>query len=116
MKYLCLVYFEEKIWEEMSESTALNLSEESTLYDQELQNSGHYIAAEALESVHTATSVRMRNGKLSVSDGPFSETKEVLGGFILIDAVDLNEAIKVASKIPLARVGTIEVRPVLGRS
>jgi len=116
MKYTCLVYFEEKIWEEMSESSALNLSEESMRYDQDLQSSGHYIAAEALESVHAATTVRMRNGKLSVSDGPFSETKEVLGGFILIDAVDLNEAIKIASKIPLARVGTVEVRPVLTRA
>ena len=74
--------------------------------------SGHCIASEALESVQTATTVRMRNGKLSVTDGPFAETKEQLAGFYMIEARDLNEAIQIASKIPPARVGSIEVRPI----
>jgi hypothetical protein len=77
-----------------------------------LRKSGHHIAAEALESVHTATTVRVRNGKTSVTDGPFAETKEQLAGFYLLDARDLNEALQLASKIPPARVGSIEVRPV----
>ena len=82
-------------------------------YDKELEKSGHYIVAEALQSVQTATTVRVRNGKASITDGPFSETKEVLGGFILIQARDLNEALQVAAKIPLARYGSVEVRPVM---
>ena len=77
-----------------------------------LRQSGYRIAAEALESVQTATTVRVRNGKVSVTDGPFAETKEQLAGFYLIDARDLNEAIQVASKIPAARVGSVEVRPI----
>jgi hypothetical protein len=76
-----------------------------------LRESGHSIAAEALQPVHTATTVRVRNGKVSITDGPFAETKEQLAGFYLIDARDLNEAIQLASKIPPARVGSIEVRP-----
>jgi hypothetical protein len=77
-----------------------------------LRANGYLVAAEALQSVHTATTVRVRNGKVSITDGPFAETKEQLAGFYLIDASDLNEAIQLASKIPPARVGSIEVRPV----
>jgi hypothetical protein len=113
MKYLCLVYFEGKIWDIMSQKESEALTEESFAYDQGLMKSGHFIAAEALDSVHTATTVRVRNGKVSTTDGPFTETKEVLGGFILVNARDLDEAIQIASKIPLARWGSIEVRPVL---
>jgi hypothetical protein len=113
MKYLCLVYFEGKIWDIMSQKESEALGEESFVYDQALMKSGHFIAAEALDSVHTATTVRVRNGKMSTTDGPFAETKEVLGGFILVHARDLDEAIQIASKIPLARWGSIEVRPVL---
>jgi hypothetical protein len=104
MKYLCLVYLDEKKLDAIPDS-------ECMAYWEGLQKSGHHIAAEALQSVHTATTVRVRNGKLSVTDGPFAETKEQLAGFYLIDAKDLNEAIQLASKIPPARTGSIEVRP-----
>lgn len=113
MKYLCLVYFEGEIWTTISQKESDAITEESLTYDDELIKSGHLIAAEALDSVHTATTVRVRNGKVSSTDGPFAETKEVLGGFVLINARDLDEAIQIASKIPLARWGSIEVRPVL---
>src|SRR5437870_3003445 len=78
-----------------------------------IQKSGHYVAGEALQPIHTATTVRIRNGKLSTTDGPFAETKEQLGGFYLINARDLNDAIQVASKIPSARLGSVEVRPIM---
>lgn len=105
MKYLCLVYMEEKTLDAVPDS-------ECIAHGESLRKSGRYIAAEALQSVHTATTVRVRNGKTSVTDGPFTETKEQLAGFYLIDARDLNEAIQLAAKIPPARVGSIEVRPV----
>ncbi len=105
MKYLCLVYSEEKKLEAMSD-------DECMTYADGLRSSGHCVAAEALQSVQTATTVRVRNGKVSITDGPFAETKEQLAGFYLVDARDLNEAIQMASKIPPARVGSIEVRPV----
>lgn len=113
MKYLCLVYFEPHIWDTMSQSDAEQIDRESLAYNEELQARGHHIAAQALQSVDTATTVRVRNGKMSITDGPFAETKEVLGGFILIHARDLNEAIQVAADVPLARWGSIEVRPIL---
>src|SRR5881409_463109 len=78
-----------------------------------IRKSGHYVAGEALQPIHTATTVRIRNGKLSTTDGPFAETKEQLGGFYLINARDLNDAIQVASKIPSARLGSVEVRPIM---
>jgi len=81
-------------------------------YGESLRKSGRYIAAEALQRVDTATTVRVRNGKVPLTDGPFAETKEQLAGFYLIDAKDLDEAVELAAKIPPARVGTIEVRPV----
>jgi hypothetical protein len=105
MKYLCLVYLDEKKLEEVRDS-------ECKAFGDELRKSGRSIAAEALQSVQSATTVRIRNGKLSVTDGPFAETKEQLAGFYMIDAGDLNEAIQIASRIPPARVGSIEVRPV----
>jgi hypothetical protein len=112
MKYLCLVYFDGKVLDNMSETEKNAFDNESLAYDEGLQRSGHFIAAEALESVKSAVTVRMRNGKISTTDGPFTETKEQLGGFILIEARDLNDAIQVAAKIPLARFGGIEVRPI----
>ncbi len=105
MKYLCLVYGEEKLMRTVPDS-------ECTANGDDLRRSGYYIAAEALEPVHTAATVRLRDGKVSITDGPFAETKEQLAGFYLIDARDLNDAIRVASKIPPARIGSIEVRPV----
>jgi hypothetical protein len=105
MKYLCLVYGEEAKFEAMPD-------EECVAYDEELRSRGQCIASEALQPVHTATTVRVRNGKVSVTDGPFAETKEQLAGFYLIEAGDLNEAIQIASKIPPAQVGCVEVRPI----
>ncbi len=113
MKYLCLVYIEEKKLHAMSESELDGLIDESLAYDEVLRRSGHYLASDALQPVQTAMTVRIQNGKLSITDGPFAETKEQLGGFILIDARDLNEAIQVASRIPPARLGSVEVRPIL---
>jgi len=105
MKYLCLVYSEERKLDSVPD-------EEGLAYDAALRESGHCVASEALQPVETATTVRVRNGKLSVTDGPFAETKEQLAGFYLVEASDLNEAIQLAAKIPPARVGSIEVRPV----
>lgn len=113
MKYLCLVYLKEKKLDALPKSDYDVLVRESLAYDDVLRNSGNYIASEALQPVETATVVRVRNSKLSITDGPFAETKEQLGGFFLIDAKDLNEAIQVAAKIPPARLGSIEVRPIL---
>jgi hypothetical protein len=105
MKYLCLVYLDENRLNELPD-------EDCVAYDTAIRKSGHCVASEALESVQTATTVRMRDGKVSITDGPFAETKEQLAGFYMIEAKDLNEAIQLASKIPPARVGSIEVRPV----
>lgn len=112
MKYLLLCCHEEKKLDSMSKSECDAVMEETMAYCQALRKSGHLLAVEALESIQTATSVRIRNGKLSVTDGPFAETKEQLGGFFLISARDLNEAVQVASKFPSVRFGTMEVRPV----
>ncbi len=105
MKYLCLVYLDEKRLDELPD-------EECVAYDTGIRKSGHCVASEALESVQTATTVRVRDGKVSITDGPFAETKEQLAGFYMIEAKDLNEAILLASKIPPARVGSVEVRPI----
>jgi hypothetical protein len=112
MKYLCLAYEEESIFHNMSKSDWLVLRSETLAYVDELRKSGHLISTEPLKSARTAASVRVREGKISVTDGPFAETKEQLGGYFLIKARDLDEAIKLASKWPSARLGTIEVRPI----
>ena len=112
MRYLCLVYLVEKEMAAMSESEARACTDESLAYDEVLMKSGHFVLAHALERVESATTVRVRNAKVLTTDGPFAETKEQLGGFILIEAPDLNDAIQVASRIPLARRGSIEVRPI----
>ena len=112
MKYVCLVYLVEKDMNAMTKTEADTCTEEILAYDDDLRKAGHLIVAHALQPIETATTIRVRNGKLSATDGPFAETKEQLGGFILIDARDLNEAIQVAAKIPLARRGSIEVRPI----
>jgi hypothetical protein len=105
MKYLCLVYLDEKRLNELPD-------EDCVAYDTSIRKSGHCLASEALQSVQTATTVRVRSGRTAITDGPFAETKEQLAGFYMIEAKDLNEAIEIASKIPPARVGSIEVRPV----
>jgi hypothetical protein len=113
MKYLCLVYVEGKVLQQLSGPEFDALASESLDYDDELRQRGHLIAAQALQPVQTATTVRVRNSKLSTTDGPFAETKEQLGGFVFIEASDLNEALQIAAKIPSARLGTIEVRPIM---
>ena len=110
MKYLCLVYYEEKQVYSMPRDEWDSLVGECLAYGDKVKASGRHIAGEALQPVDTATTVRVRDGKVSVTDGPFAETKEQLAGFYLIDATDLNEAIQVAAKIPPARHGSIEVR------
>jgi len=105
MKYLCLVYGEERALQDMPD-------EHCVAFDASIRATGQCLASEALQPASTATTVRVRNGKLAVTDGPFAETKEQLAGFYMIEAKDLNEAIQVASRIPPAHVGSIEVRPV----
>jgi hypothetical protein len=113
MKYLCLVYCEDSKFAELLPDEKRTLDRDSLAYDRELEGRGNFIAADALQSVDQAVTVRVRNGKMSVTDGPFAETKEHLGGFILIEARDMNEAIRLAAGIPMARLGSIEVRPIM---
>jgi hypothetical protein len=112
MKYLCSVFFDEKNLDALSESASQALTDESLAFDQTLRDRGHLLAAQALEPVNAATTVRIRNGKVFVTDGPFAETHEQIGGFLLIEAKDLNEAIQLASRIPPIRLGGIEMRPI----
>jgi hypothetical protein len=105
MKYLCLVYLEHDKLRAVPDRECMNCGDG-------LRQSGRLLAAEALQPVDTAASVRIRDGRMTVVDGPFAETKEQLAGFYLIEAIDLNDAIQVAAKIPPAREGTVEVRPV----
>ena len=112
MKYLCLVYLDEEAMNALPPSEWNALIRECIAYSDQLQASHYYLAGDALESVHTATTVRWRNGKLSATDGPFAETKEQLAGYCLLEARDLNEAIQLASKLPPARYGGVEVRPI----
>jgi hypothetical protein len=112
MKYLCLVYFEPVIFDRMSQAEKQMLDRDSLAYDEELQRRGELIHAEALQSPKTAVTVRVRNKSVSSTDGPFAETKEELGGFILVEAKDLEDAKRIAAGIPLAKYGSIEVRPI----
>jgi hypothetical protein len=113
MKYLLLVHVEEPFLQAQTPYERQALINESLEYDDELRRAGHLLANNALQPTHTATVVRVRNNKLSTTDGPFIETKEQLGGFILIEARDLNQAIQLAAKSPMARAGSIEVRPIM---
>jgi len=112
MKYLCLAYEEERKLNALSESEWHALRDETLSYVEDIRKRGHLVVTHALQSVETATTVRVRNGRLSATDGPFAETKETLGGFFLIEARDLNDAIQVAANWPSARIGSIEVRPI----
>ena len=113
MKYLCLIYENEKAWESMPPAESEAIMNEYFSFTEDIRKSGKYVAGEALQPTPTATTVRVRNGKVSTTDGPYVETKEQLGGFYLIEAKDLNEALQVAARIPSARYGGIEVRPVV---
>lgn len=112
MRYACLIYFNPKVLFNQSPEAQAVLAACAT-HDDKLKASGHFVAAEALELPESAITVQVRNGKMSTLDGPFMETKEMLGGFIVIEARDLNEAVRVAAAIPQARLGSVEVRPVV---
>jgi hypothetical protein len=112
MKYLCLIYDAEQSWQNMPKSEVDTMMAEYHAFTESIKKSGHYIGGNALEPVHTATTVRVRSGKTATTDGPFAETKEQLGGYYLIEAKDLNDAIQIAARIPSAKIGSIEVRPI----
>ncbi len=112
MKYICLAYEDERTLNALTKHEWDSLRDETLVYLNHLKAGGHLVAAEALQSVHNASTVRVRERRLSVTDGPFAETKEQLGGFFLIEARDLNEAIQIAARWPSARFGSIEVRPI----
>ncbi len=111
MRYICLAYEEESKLDALTREQWAALRQETLNYVDELRRSGQHLASAPLESVRTATTVRVRNGRLATTDGPFAETKETLGGFFMIEARDLNEAIQIAARWPSARFGSIEVRP-----
>ena len=113
MRYLCLIYENEKSWETIPAAESEAIMNEYFQFTDDIRKKGKYIAGEALQPTASSTTVRVRNGKVSTTDGPFAETKEQLGGFYLIEATDLNDAIQVASRIPSARLGSIEIRPVV---
>ncbi len=113
MRYLCLIYENEAAWEALSPAESDAIMSEYFQFTEDIRKNGKYLAGEALQPTATATTIRVRNGKISTTDGPFAETKEQLGGFYLIEAVDLNDAIQLASRIPSARMGSIEIRPVI---
>jgi len=113
VKYMCLIYDEEKMVEAMSKSESDSTIGEHMAFTREIRESGNYVSGEALEPVRFARTVRVREGKMITTDGPFAETKEQLGGFYLIEARDMDDALQVASRIPSARLGCIEVRPIV---
>jgi hypothetical protein len=112
MKYLCLIYSNETLWANMPKAEADKVYGEYMAFTEDIRRSGHYIDGNPLQPTRSATTIRSRNGNASTTDGPFAETKEQLGGYYLIEARDLNDAIQVASRIPSVRVGSIEVRPI----
>jgi hypothetical protein len=112
MKYLCLIYDDEKMWPSMPKAEAEAMMGDYFAFTEGIKQSGHYVNGNALQPTSTATCVRVRQGKTKTTDGPFAETKEQLGGYYLIEARDLNDAIQVAAKIPGAKMGTVEVRPI----
>ncbi|MDQ3337360.1 MAG: YciI family protein [Myxococcota bacterium] len=115
MQYMLLIYSSEKAWQAMSEAESGQMFGEYMKFTQDIKASGHYKAGDALQPVHTATTVRVRGGKTQSTDGPFAETRETLGGYYLIEAKDLDEATKIAARIPDARIGdgSVEIRPVM---
>jgi hypothetical protein len=113
MKYLCLIFYDEKVRNALSDDDSQALIDESRRSSEDMRRSGHLLTAFPLEQTHSASTVRIRNGKMVVTDGPFTETREQIGGFVLLEARDLNQAIQLASRIPPARLGGVEVRPVM---
>lgn len=113
MKYVCLIYDDEQLWARMSAAERDGIMGEYGAFGRDVAASGHMRGGNQLQPTSAATTLRLRDGALSVTDGPYAETKEALGGYFVIEARDLNEAIQVASRIPSARIGAIEVRPVV---
>lgn len=113
MKYACLVYRDPADYADEPPEEGVKLIDEAIDYDEELRRAGHFIMGQALQPVETAVTIRVRNGVMAATDGPFAETKEQLAGFILIEARDLNEAIRLMEAGPMARAATIEIRPFL---
>jgi hypothetical protein len=113
MQYLLLIYDDEKVWRTLPEAERDQLFNDYTTFTNDIQASGHWKAGEALQPTLTATTVRVRDGKTTTTDGPFAETREQLGGFYLVEAKDLDEATRIAARIPSARLGSIEVRPIM---
>jgi hypothetical protein len=113
MQYLCLIYDNEAAGQSMTEAEGKEFEAAYRTFTQEIVKSGHFKAGEALQPTSTATTVRVRNGKTTTTDGPFAETREQLGGFYLIEAKDLDEATAIAARIPSALNGSIEVRPIM---
>ncbi|HYX81552.1 MAG TPA: YciI family protein [Gemmatimonadales bacterium] len=113
MRYLCLIYEDEKWWEKATPADMQQGMAEYNAFTTNIKQNGNYIGGEALQPTKTAKSVRVRNGKISTTDGPYVETKEQLGGYYLINAKDLNDAVEVAARIPGAKHGTVEVRPIM---
>lgn len=113
MKYLCLGYHDEQTWGALSESQRRALTEESCAYEDTLRRGGHVIDGRGLHGARTATTLRFEQGTMSVTDGPFAETKEQIGGLMILEAVDLNQAIQLMSQLPCMRVGgSLEIRPI----
>jgi hypothetical protein len=113
MRYMCLVYVEDETFKDFTEEDNRRLDADNIAYDAELQKRGHYVMASPLRPPKDAVTVRVRNGQLSMTDGPFAETKEHLGGFIILEARDLNEALSIASNDPMAKLASLEVRPMM---
>jgi hypothetical protein len=112
MKYLLLIYGDEGSWAGISEAEQGKIFEEYMTYSRDIKRNGHYLAGEALQPVTTATTVRVRGGQIRTTEGPFAETREQLGGYYLVEAKDLEQAIALAARIPDARLGSVEVRPI----
>jgi hypothetical protein len=112
MQYLLLIYKDDAKWADMPADDQRRLYAEYIEFTKGIRTSGHYRGGDALQPTHTATSVRVRDGKTTATDGPFAETREQLGGYYLIEAKDLDEATAIAARVPTAKIGTIEVRPV----
>jgi hypothetical protein len=112
MKYVCLGYFDEARWESLPESERNAIVDRCLAYDEELRRGGHFAGGELLQDPRNAATLRYRDGAITVTDGPFAETKEQIGGILLLEARDLNEAIQLVSRHPGVRVGPFEIRPV----
>ncbi len=111
MKYLCLIYHDENSWAALPDDEVEAMMTEFRAFGESIRKSGHFLAGHQLAPARAAATVRVRNGRMSATDGPYAETKEQLGGYYLIEAADLNDAMQIASRIPSARVGSVEVRP-----